>query len=57
MLDVLGDGPARDLALAAAASLAEATQSGLGHHPFLRRMIDRSLANLVTAYAASLIDW
>jgi hypothetical protein len=56
MLDVQGDRRARDLALATAASLAEATASALGRHPFLKGMVDRSLTNLVRAYAASLLD-
>ncbi len=44
-----GEGEARDLALAVAASLARATPASLVSHPFLRAMIDRSLAVLAAA--------
>ena len=44
-----GEGESRDLALAVAASLAGATPASLGTHPFLRAMIDRSLAVLAVA--------
>jgi hypothetical protein len=51
ILDRDGDGRARDLALAIAASLAEATAAGLTKHPFLRAMVDASLDSLLPALA------
>ncbi len=51
LLDRNGDSRARDLALAVAAQLAEGTPGDLARLPFLRRLVQRSVADvLATAF-------